>query len=70
MVGPLTTHNGQEKNYRTSCNSPAMRDVPPITAGKLTSMWPAELLPVGLEEDEADALVPAPPGLDTLPEQT
>lgn len=41
-----------------------------MTAGKLTSIWPAELLPVGLELDEADALVPAPPGLATLPWQT
>lgn len=41
-----------------------------MTAGKLTSVWPAELLPVGLEVLEADALVPAPPGLETLPEQT
>lgn len=41
-----------------------------MTAGKLTSIWPAELLPVGLEEAEADALVPAPPGLDTLPEHS
>lgn len=41
-----------------------------MTAGKLTSIWPAELLPVGLELDEADAVVPAPPGLATLPWQT
>ncbi len=44
-----------------------MRDVLPIIAGKLTSLCPAELLPVGLEELEADALVPAPPGFDSLP---
>lgn len=47
-----------------------MKDVPPITAGILTYMWPAELLAVGVELLEADALVPAPPGLETLPEQT
>ena len=44
-----------------------MKDVPPITAGMLTSMWPAALLPVGLEDDEEDAVVPAPPGLAKLP---
>lgn len=37
-----------------------------MTAGKLTSMWPAELLPVALEELEDDAEVPA---LDSLPWQ-
>ena len=47
-----------------------MTDVPPITNGKSTLMWPAELFPVGLELLEAEALVPAPPGLDTLPEHT
>ena len=63
-------HDGPENLYRTNCRSPAMRDVPPMTAGKLISTWPAEPLPVGLELLEADALVPAPPGLATLPWQT
>ena len=38
-----------------------------MTAGKLTSIWPAALFPVGFEVLEADAVVPAPPGFDTLP---
>ena len=56
-----------------SCNKPAMRDVPPITAGKLMSTWPASLLPVAFDElelAEAEGLVPAPPGLASLPWQT
>lgn len=41
-----------------------------MTTGKLTSRWPAALLLVGVELLELDALVPAPPGLATLPWQT
>ena len=44
--------------YRTSCSNPAMKEVAPRTAGKLTSMEPAALLPVGLELLELEALLP------------
>ncbi len=52
-----------------SCNNPAIRADPPMTAGKLMSTRPAAPLPVGEEPLELDALVPWPPGLATLPWQ-